>query len=88
MPVLNLQPDQLRSMIGLRVRYHGVYCHVVEVLEDEIAIVLEDLEYHMRIQPDQHGEAHRKVPETYIIQIFSSDLLEFTPHFLSIDPLD
>jgi len=75
-------------MIGLQVRYHDVYCRVVEVLEDGPAIILEDMEQHISIQADQHGEAHRRVPQTYTITILSSDKLEFSATFLALEPLE
>jgi len=86
--MIQLDTEQMRSMIGLRVKYHEVYCQVIEIIEDGPAIVLEDLEMHTSIQADQHGEAHRKVPKTYTITILSKDRYEFSPAFLALEPLD
>ena len=85
---LEITTVQLRSMIGLSVRYEGRFCRVIEVLDEGPSIILETAEQHRRIQPDQHGEAHRKVPLTYLVEILSADQLEFSASFLSIEPLD
>ena len=79
--------DQLHTMIGQCVVFKGVYCQVVEIIEDGPSLVLEDLEAHVGIQPDQHGEAHRRVPKTYTIRVFSPDSNEFTTEFLSLEPI-
>lgn len=86
--MIQLDTEQMRSMIGLRVKYHEVYCQVIEIIEDGPSIVLEDLEMHISIQADQHGEAHRKVPKNYTITILSKDQYEFSPEFLALEPLD
>ena len=85
--MISITTEQLRDMIGLKVRYHNVDCQIVEVLEDGPALILEDLEHHISIQPDQHGEAHRKVPKTYTIKILTHDKLEYSPSFLALDPI-
>jgi len=79
--------EQLHDMIGQCVVFEDVYCQVVEIIEDGPSLVLEDLEAHVGIQPDQHGEAHRRVPKTYTIQVFSSDGNEFSAEFLSLEPI-
>lgn len=86
--MITISTDQICSMIGLEVKYHDVYCRVVEVLEDGPAIILEDMELHLSIQPDQHGEAHRQVPQTYTISVLTADNTEFSPAFLALEPLE
>ena len=83
-----LDTEQIRNMIGLQVKHHEVNCQVVEIIEDGLAIVLEDLEQHTSIQGDQHGEAHRKVPKTYTVSVLSEDQTEFTPAFLALEPVE
>lgn len=85
MAQLNIPIEQLRSMIGLQVSYNHVICRVVEILEDVPALVLEDLEHRQKIQPDQHGEAHRIVPKTYTVNVLSPDRTEFSNAFLAMD---
>lgn len=86
--MINIDSEQIRDMIGLQVKYHDVYCRVVEVLEDGPSIILEDMERHISIQADQHGEAHRRVPKTYTISLLSPDKLEFSAAFLALEPLE
>ncbi len=85
--MIEISKEQIRNMIGLQVKYNSVYCRVVEILDDGLAIILEDMEAHNSIQADQHGEAHRRVPQTYTIEVLSTDRLEFSPAFLSLEPL-
>lgn len=59
----------LRQHIGRYVRHQGAVYEVIEVLEDVPALVLQDCEQHTTIQADQHGEAHRRVPQTRTISI-------------------
>ncbi len=85
---ITINQNQLREMIGLYVHYHGVFCQVVEILDDGPTLVLIDLEAHISIQADQHGEAHRKVPKTYAVNILSPDQVEFSGAFLALEPLE
>jgi hypothetical protein len=59
---------RLRRLIGARARYHGAVYEILEVIEDEPALVLQD-EGHSTIQADQHGEAHRRVPATVTVKL-------------------
>ncbi len=61
--------DHLRDLIGTRARYQGGVYEVIEVLEDGPALVLQNCDEHTTIQADQHGEAHRRVPETTTLPI-------------------
>ncbi len=63
------QAQSLRQLIGRQARYHGVKYEIIEVLEDEPMLVLEDCEDHKTIQADQHGEAHRRVPQTLTLHV-------------------
>lgn len=64
----DLRNSRLRTLIGLRARYHGRTYEILEVIEDEPALVLQD-ESHSTIQADQHGEAHRRVPATVTVRL-------------------
>jgi hypothetical protein len=59
---------RLRRLIGTRARYQGGIYEIVEVIEDEPALVLQD-ESHSTIQADQYGEAHRRVPSTVTVRL-------------------
>lgn len=85
---ISFSPDKLRQMIGLKVRFHGMACHIVEIVDDGPTLILEDLEQHFMIQTDQHGEAHRQVINSYTIPILTPDHNEFSSAFLSLEPID
>lgn len=88
MALLDITASQLRAMIGLRVRHNNVLCQVVDVLDDGPTLVLADLDDHTRIQPDQHGEPHRRVPQTYTIALLNAERDQFSPAFLALEPVD
>jgi len=85
--MIHITTEQMREMIGLKVRYHACFCQVIEILEDGPCIVLKDLEAQTSIQADQHGEARRRVPITYTVMILSDDRTEFSADFLALEPL-
>lgn len=84
----NLSLDQLRELIGVRVEHEGVHCEIIEILEDGPALILQNCEAFSVIQPDQHGEAHRKVPPTLTIPIFAPDGKGLSAGFLNLDLID
>lgn len=61
--------DELRQYLGRNVSYQGTIYEVMEILEETPALVLQDCEAHTTIQADQHGEAHRRVPQTRTVTI-------------------
>jgi hypothetical protein len=75
--------EQLRGMIGIELCYNNKECQVVEVLEDGPSLVLQYSEND--IQKNQHGNAHRRVPETFCIPVLSGDKNELSEVFLSLD---
>ncbi len=80
--------DQLRSLIGTRVEHEGMVCEIIEILEDDPALILQECEIHTIIQADQHGEAHRRVPTTRTVPILNPDRTEYNPAFLNLDVLN
>lgn len=80
-----LSLTDLREMIGTRVRFENRCWEIVEILEDGPAIILQDCDQHTVIQPDQHGEAHRRVPSTRTIPIFTPEGQTLSTVFLSMD---
>lgn len=59
----------LPALIGRRVRHKGELYEIFEILEhDPPALVLRS-EAHLSVQSDQHGEAHRRVPQTVTVPI-------------------
>jgi hypothetical protein len=77
--------EQLRNMIGLHMLHQGVRCQVIEVLEDGPSLVLQSVEESPTIQPNQYGEATRRVPVTYTIPVLNKDHTELHPDFLALD---
>jgi hypothetical protein len=81
--------DQLRSMIGIHVRYQGQRWQVVEVLEDGPSVVLENRGPCPNvIQPDQYGEGHRRTPENLTVPVLSPDRRELHTRFLALELSD
>jgi hypothetical protein len=85
---LHITTDKLRDMIGLNVLHEGVACCVVEIIDDGPSLVLECIDHRLSIQPDQFGEAHRRVPQTFTVSVLSIERTEFSSSFLSLEPLD
>ncbi len=83
---LDIDIDKIRGLIGRHVIYNNTRYVVVEVLEDSPALVLEAHE--TVIQADQHGEAHRRVPNTETVPVLSSAGNEYSIAYLNINFLD
>ena len=79
--------DQLRGLIGERVSFREIQCCVIELLEDEPALVLQDREEHTVIQDNQYGEPHRRVACTYTVPVLSRDRHSLHPDFLAMELL-
>lgn len=77
--------EQLRGMIGLKVRHQGLSCQVIEVLEDGPSLVLQNCKAVSTIQANQFGDANRRVPQTQTIPVLSPDKTELHALFLSLD---
>ena len=77
--------EQLRGMIGLKVRHHGLSCQVIEVLEDGPPLVLQDCKATSTIQANQFGDANRRVPQTQTIPVLTPDKKELHALFLALD---
>lgn len=83
MPEIIITLEQLRGMIGIKLYHNNRACQVIEVLEDGPSIVIQYFDND--IQENQHGEAHRKVPETLCIPVLSNDKTQLSEIFLSLD---
>lgn len=82
MQALNLH--QLRQFIGREVEFQGQTCCVIEVLEEGPALVLSCTHGAKVIQPNQHGDAARRVPRTCSIPVFTQDRQHLHPDFMSL----
>ncbi len=88
LPQIEVDIEHLRGLLGHSVRYQGVKCTIIEVLENDPSLVLEACHSQTIIQPDQHGEAHRRVPCTITVPILNKNRSEFTPAFLDLNIRD
>lgn len=62
--------DQLRALLGKHARYDGNIWQIVEVLEDDLAIILVSSTIDS-LQADQFGEARRYVPTSIMLLVFN-----------------
>lgn len=68
--------NPLHSLIGLEFSHQDKHCTLIEVIEDGPRLVVQCLS-EKTIQPNQHGNAHRRSHPTYTIHClneFKSDL--------------
>lgn len=77
--------EQLRRMIGVKVRYEGASWQVIEVLEDGPSLVLESLHAPKVIQADKFGDGHRRGVEYLTVPVLTADRRELHPQFLALD---
>lgn len=75
---------RLRALIGQCVTYREAVCEIVEVLEDGPALVLRRTGGATVIQPNQYGDASRRVPQTYTIPVFAPESCEPHPEFAAL----
>jgi len=85
MPELNITLKQLRGMIGKQVLIGTRTYQIIEVLEFSHELVLQHSLDETDIQPNQHGDANRRVPTTTTIPVLTADRNEFHPAFLALD---
>ncbi len=72
---LEIDIEKLRRLIGREVLHQGRRCRIIEVLEEGPSLILQHLTHHTTIQPDQHGEARRRVPATETIEVRDGEQL-------------
>ena len=67
-------PDALRKLIGYTINFRGQPHTIVEILDPSSSapqLVLRSLE--QVIQPDQWGDAHRRVPASIAVDVLNRD---------------
>lgn len=71
----NSFPGQaIQGLIGKRARYQGGIYEILEILADDPPMLVLQDSGHTTIQPDQYGEAHRRVPQTVTVPVlFGAD---------------
>jgi hypothetical protein len=77
--------NTLRNLIGQEVDYEGRGCMIIEIVEDIPAVILQYHEPSTTIQPDQHGEAHRKVPRTITLPVMDEEGSGYNPAFCDLN---
>lgn len=87
MPELTISLSQLRSMIGQRVVYQGHVCWIIEVIEEQTALVLQMDSSRGTIQSNQFGDAHRRVNEIITVPVLTADRSALHQDFLALDLL-
>jgi hypothetical protein len=87
MPELTITLSQLRGMIGQCVVYQGQMCWVIEVIEEQTALVLQIAVEKNTIQPNQFGEAHRRASEIITLPVLTADRRSLHLDFLELDLL-
>ena len=85
---LPISVEKLRNLIGREVQYNGRICRVIEILDDDgLSVILQHTEQLTHIQPDQHGEAHRRVPTTITIPVLDDEGSNYSPAFSELNLL-
>jgi hypothetical protein len=78
---------RLRDLIGSRLRYQGQSCRIIEVLEPGPVLILQCENTDGVIQPNQYGDATRRVPRTINLPVLNEDGDDFHPEFRQLDLL-
>ena len=82
-------PARLRALIGTRLRVRGQSCRIIDVLEPELALVLQCDSGASVIQPNQYGDATRRVPRTLQLPVLTPEGNDLHPDFRELGlPLD
>jgi hypothetical protein len=84
MDCINLSLTQLRSLIGQPVFHRSTACHVIEVLVDGPALVLQDAGHNTDLQDNQFGEPGRHVPRIYTIPLLDDSGTAIHPDFADL----
>jgi hypothetical protein len=84
MDIENL-PTRLRDLIGTRLQHQGMQCRIIEVLEPGPVLVLQCENSNGVIQPNQYGDATRRVPKTISLPVLTEDGSELHPLFRMLD---
>lgn len=87
MNAIALTIPQLRDLIGTPVRHRNVECVIIELLEEGPHLVLQEMVTGRGIQPDQFGEAHRRVPVTHTVPVHVENTTELHPAFVALEVL-
>lgn len=65
---MNTLLEELQTLIGETVSYDNTTCRIVEVLAEGPALVMQ-CDHERNIQPNQFGDAQRKVPRSMTVPL-------------------
>ncbi|SEQ40631.1 hypothetical protein SAMN05421693_12913 [Ectothiorhodospira magna] len=69
----------LESLIGREATVDGIHCEVIEILEAGPRVVVGQMDGDHVIQPDQHGEPHRRVLQTFTLPVLNDQATDIHP---------
>ena len=76
----------LHQYIGDEINLNGKQCHLIDVLDNESALVFACQHEDKNIQSNQHGDAHRKVHSTYTLSCLNDNGDDLHPQIKSFLP--
>lgn len=65
--------ERLRSLVGSELRYQGLRCTLVEVLDEPPVVVLRPMDAAPVIQADNFGKPMRHAPQLFELPVFAPD---------------
>lgn len=65
--------EQLKRLVGAELRYQGMRCTLVEILDDPPMVVLRPVGAEPVIQADTFGNPSRHAPQLYELPVFAPD---------------
>lgn len=68
-----ITPERLRSLVGAELRYQGMRCVLVEVLDQPPVLVLRPIDAGPVIQADNFGKPMRHAPQLFELPVFGPD---------------
>lgn len=74
--------ERLRSLRGSELRYQGLRCLLVEVLDDPPVVVLRPIGADPVIQSDNFGQPMRHAPPLFELPIFGRDGISLSAELL------
>ncbi|NJN47189.1 MAG: hypothetical protein HC808_12690 [Candidatus Competibacteraceae bacterium] len=69
--MLSIESHNLRRLLGQTLTYQGAEHQVIDILDEGPAVVLQKYSARKTIQANQHGEAHRWVPQTVTVAVLN-----------------
>jgi hypothetical protein len=65
--------ERLRALVGTELRYQGMACMLVELLDDPPVLVLRPIGGEPVIQADNFGKPTRHAPQLFELPVFAPD---------------